>query len=275
MEKVNDYHIFNIENILVNFERKVWVIDKNNPTVPLMKIKESDYNLILSNIFQKQNYKISYNGKKLYLPKKIAEKIDIPLEDVGLSLREFIDKEYIDYSDVKINFNIFNHLRNKKVKIILLSNKLLENSMDELKENINEQLNTIGLEIEKIYYINKNIHVEDKNLMYVLNILLKYTLGIDIDIDENKFILDSEQAMGRCFYYDEDMNIINSLKYINEHFNTYYMNSSEDVQKTIEDGKHVYLSLITPNILNLFKTYKYTLTIDSINESKLLRFNNF
>ena len=35
-------------DILVNVENKAWIVDKNNPNVPIYKISKSDFNLIKS-----------------------------------------------------------------------------------------------------------------------------------------------------------------------------------------------------------------------------------
>ena len=49
-------HIFDID-VLLTTESKPWIIDKNNPNIPLLKLEKSDFNLIKNDVFKKQNNK--------------------------------------------------------------------------------------------------------------------------------------------------------------------------------------------------------------------------
>jgi hypothetical protein len=38
-------HLFDLDTILV-VDKMIWIIDKKSPNIPILKIKESDFNLI-------------------------------------------------------------------------------------------------------------------------------------------------------------------------------------------------------------------------------------
>ena len=75
-------HFFDIDT-LIKLENQAWVVDKNNPNIPIMKISKSDFNLIQNGIYRKQNNKIEFNGKLFWLPTELVNKLKMRLVTTG------------------------------------------------------------------------------------------------------------------------------------------------------------------------------------------------
>ena len=69
-------HIFDIDT-LISVDSHPWIVDKNNPNNPLMKISKTDYNLFKNGVYKKQGNKIEYNGKTYWLPSDVFEKLKV------------------------------------------------------------------------------------------------------------------------------------------------------------------------------------------------------
>ena len=50
-------YFFDIDTILTVYN-KVWIVDKSNPNMPLLRINQSDFNLIKSGVYKNQGNKI-------------------------------------------------------------------------------------------------------------------------------------------------------------------------------------------------------------------------
>ena len=54
-------YFFDIDSILTVYN-KVWIVDKSNPNIPLLRINQSDFNLIKSGVYKNQGNKINFAG---------------------------------------------------------------------------------------------------------------------------------------------------------------------------------------------------------------------
>ena len=112
-------HFFDIDT-LIKFNNKAWIVDKNKPSKPIMKISKSDLSLISSGIYRKQGNKIEFNGKIFWLPTDMYNEIKVKakfhksnLSDLAISLQEFYNKDIIDNINFDLNLDLILKLKNK------------------------------------------------------------------------------------------------------------------------------------------------------------------
>ena len=91
----NVAHFFDL-NCLIKINQQAWVVNKDNPNLPLYKIPPSEFRLIKSGIYAKKGNKIDFNGTTYYLPdelwnrlKIISSKNNINFSNFVISLQEF------------------------------------------------------------------------------------------------------------------------------------------------------------------------------------------
>ena len=69
-------HFFDIDTILI-VDNRVWIVDKAVPNKPIMKLSQSDFNMIKSGIYKNQNNTIEFSGKLYHLPTDMMENLKI------------------------------------------------------------------------------------------------------------------------------------------------------------------------------------------------------
>ena len=119
-------HFFDLETI-IRSDSKIWVVDKSKPSLCLLKVDQSDFNLIRSGIFRKQGNLIRFAGVDYYLPDEIMNKVKIVAKNMkantsnlAFSMREFIDPDYIGTVNHTIDVGAISHLRNTQDDILYM-----------------------------------------------------------------------------------------------------------------------------------------------------------
>jgi len=285
--KTNKCHIYDLENSLVNIERKIWIIEKSNPSEPILKLSESDFKLIESGIFRSQNNCIKFNGKTYFISDemikrlgKIAEEKRFNIENLGISLREYLDKEIIDTLKFNILKENISHLRNKTEDFYIISTRLIEDKYTKLTNKLSEELTKEGITVEKIYFINETFYNQDvdETLYKKAVILLQHLFGLKIK--DHKFVAESTQRYNNVCYYDASTSAINYLKNINTTLDEVYNNTENEslrnVVKTILSKLKlkVELNLVTTNEVNMFNTTDVNIDL-VIKESFIKKFHQF
>ena len=122
-------HIFDLDTILI-LEQKVWIVSKDNPAQPIIRIDESEFNLIKSGIYKSQNNKLEFSGKTYWLPTKLMNTLKVKVKNLGtdlttlaVSMQEFLNKDIIDEKDFKINFDVISHIKNTLDHVYIISAK--------------------------------------------------------------------------------------------------------------------------------------------------------
>ncbi len=77
-------HFFDLDTI-IRIDNKVWIIDKKNPNNPILKISQSDFNLIRKGIYRSHNQRLSLNGTNYWFPEEIMNQIKTKRPDILVS----------------------------------------------------------------------------------------------------------------------------------------------------------------------------------------------
>lgn len=265
--KTTKCHIYDLENSLVNIERKIWIIEKNNPTEPILRLSESDFKMVESGIFRGQGNRVEFNGRTYYISNdmikrlgKIAERKTFNLNNLGISLREYLDKELIDKLKFQILSENISHLRNLTEDFYIISTRLIEDKYTKLTNELSEELTNEGIKVEKIYFINETFYNQDEDETSYKKavILLQHLFGLKIK--DHKFVAESTERYNEVCYYDAVESTISDLKSINTIFESIYNNTENEslrnVVKTLLEklDLKVQLNLVTTNELNRFNT---------------------
>lgn len=264
--KILKCHIFDIES-LWDIDQNVWIVDKNNPSVPLVKISESDFNLIESGVYKSQENLLRFNSKDFYIPDELMDELrvlskkneDMDINSLAFSMREYLDKDYINNLKFEILEENFTHLKNKVDDIYIISTKIVEEKYSKIIKKLEEKLNKKGLNIEKYYLTSKSINFnnEDKDIFTKGNVILKHSIGHNIK--DSKFISEDVKKYDIINYYDSNSNIISNLiGNLQSQFEHLFYNSDDIIKKDILDNyndngnNEVMFNYITSNEINRF-----------------------
>jgi hypothetical protein len=268
-------HFFDIDT-LIKLENQAWVVDKNNPNIPIMKISKSDFNLIQSGIYRKQNNKIEFNGKVFWLPTELVNKLKIKAKtyktefsNLAISLQEFLNKDIIDEMDFELKLDTISQLKNKTDDIYIICSKQTKRNYQTLIDKLEEKLKEQGLKVKNFYFISDNFYNQNKDEVNFkkMRLLLQHLIGYKTD--GNKFIDEEITRYDQVSFYDNNYDTLNISDGINGLLEITLSNTDKGLKDVIKediiDYKPVLLvNKINDNHYNKTETKKVILSLSNL-----------
>lgn len=283
-------HFFDLDGTLWGIKTKAWIIDKNNPSVPLIILDNGELIDILFGVYKKDEIVVEYNGQKFWISKKILKKINkirpnLKEDKLGVSFIEKVNPVF--YKNLTFYKENIKHLVGvKDIDIGILSARFSEENDQKILALLREELDNIGLEINKFYYVSDHYipRTNDRVNYKKLNILLEHLTGFKIVSDH--FVPIKQNSYQNVYFYDDEFQNINVANQLQDIFEEYLRNTDEEVYDSIMKRIHnnvptLYTNLVTNNSLNRFKTSKIILKepkkfpIKIEEKNTLLRFDKF
>jgi hypothetical protein len=258
------YYYFDIDYTLIIPESKLVIIDKKNPSEILHRFSNSD-EILLKTHWKRYNNNVQYNGKEFYISDDLKKKIDLPLDRIGISYREWKDEEILNKQSKNLEFLQYNieHLKNIKddYEICLLSARSRIYNHDEFLSKLKRCVYDITFKnINKIYFIDnlEDVENEDEISFRKSKILLETLIGYKIK--NNKFTNLECPVSTHVHFYDDDNKNIDYSKKLQEIFDMVLINTQDLnlVKKILErvqtENLYYNINMITNNKLNKFVT---------------------
>ena len=274
-------HIFDIDT-LISVDSHPWIVDKNNPNNPLMKISKTDYNLFKNGVYKKQGNKIEYNGKTYWLPsdvfeklKVIAKKNKIGLNDFAISLKEFLNEDMADELNFEINWESIKHLKNKNEDIYIVCSNNTEKYYGKILKKLMEKLKWEGIDVKKFYYINETFYNINTDEIIFKKALINLQHLIGYEIQKEKFIDKEVTKYSKLNFYDNDFDTLKMIDEINSYLRFILSKSDVGIKQVVKEGidydkLEFVVNKITGNKYNNIITKSV-----KINNSYLMKFENF
>lgn len=285
---------FDLDNTLWYIKSDIWLIDKNDPSTPIIKISAVEFALINSGIYVKDNLEINYNGETFFISNDMFERIrrkskNIKLSSLGISYSEYFDEEILNNKNVTFLLDNIKHLIGKNVEIGVLTARSDRRKHANLLNKLRLILKNYGLEIDRIYFVSESIKVIANNgLIYDKNkILIEHLVGLKIENDH--FVPIKKESYDKVYFYDDVKSNFMSANSLQDYFDFLVSNSDDECVEFINsrlENKKIYLinNLITNNQVNPFetqiielkRTIKYPIkVIDNRLTIKFEKFNKF
>lgn len=283
---------FDLDNTLWYIKSDIWVIDKNKPSAnPILKISQTEFALIKSGIYIKDDIRIEYNNERFFISKDMLERIlrkkKIRLGDIGISYVEYFDEDILNKKEVQFLLNNVKHLVGKNVEIGVLTARSDRKKHANLLNQLRLKLKEYGLEIDKIYFVSESIRMtgySDKITYDKNKILLEHLVGLTIE--GNKFVPIKKDSYTKVYFYDDVKTNIMSVNSLQDYFDFLVRNSEDEVLEYINNRLEVndlvlINNLVTNNEINPFDTniiklnspVKYPIKVE---DKKLtVKFENF
>jgi hypothetical protein len=268
-------HFFDLDTILTT-DNKVWIVDKTIPNIPIMKISQSDFNLIKKGIYKSQGNSINFSGHTYWLPTDLFEKLKIKaknhradVSNLAFSLQEFMNKELIENLDYDINLENILHLKNTDDDIYVICSKNTKRNYELMISKIEDKLKENGLIIKKFYFISETFYnrVSDDISHKKVRLLLQHILGLKTESD--KFTEEKLDQYDELFFYDDEENVIKLAKESNRLLTVLLSNTEtklkEIIKEDLKSKNHtLYVNLITGNKVNRFVTTKVDIQFSNL-----------
>lgn len=256
-------HFFDIDT-LIRVDNSVWIVSKSKPSIPIVKITKSEFNLIKKGIYRKFNSSLDINGTSYWFPENLLNELKIKskkqnfdISNLSFSMQEFTNKEIIENLDYQIIVEHFQHLKNKVDDIYVICSKMSKNSYEPIVSKLEKELEDIGLKIKKFYFLSETFYnrKEDDIAHKKVRLLLQHLMGLKTDGD--KFTDEEVSKYDLIYYYDDEPKVISLAQNSNSLFSILLDNSEQfikDIIKNIVKSKDnsIIVRTVTHNKINLF-----------------------
>lgn len=289
MEQVSNKAFFFDLNSLVTTNSKVWIVDRDKPNKPILRIPKSDFNLIKKGVYKKDNIKFEMQGESYWISKELFDQIKIKAKNQNLnisklafSMQEFMNKDIIEKNDFTIHLENIRHLKNTSGDIYIICSKNTKNNYELIISKLEDKLKEIGLIVKNYYYISETFYNRDEDDINnkKVRLLLQHLIGLKTDGD--KFSHTEITKYDVINFYDDEARVIELAKNANNVLQFLIENSEDLVKDRVKEVLkqsqcELIINQVTFNKVNLFVSSKVELQYQNVIkkfESFVFRINN-
>lgn len=289
MEQISNKAFFFDINTLVTTNSKVWIIDRDKPNKPIIRIPKSDFNLIKKGVYKKDNIKFDMQDESYWISKELFDQIKVKSKKQNLnvsrlafSMQEFMNKDIIENNDFTIHLENIRHLKNTSGDIYIICSKNTKNNYELVISKLEDKLKEIGLVVKNYYYISETFYNRDEDDINnkKVRLLLQHLIGMKTE--GNKFTHTEITKYDVISFYDDEARVIELAKNANNVLQFLIENSEDLVKDRVkevlkENVCELVINHVTFNKVNLFVTNKVELQYQNVIkkfESFVFRINN-
>jgi hypothetical protein len=245
-------HFFDLDGVLWKTNAHWWIVNKDKPTKPVMRITQEEGAKCISGEWKEHGYHIKgvYDA---WLSEEMFQKTNKHLlSNLDLRFDEFNEKKYLQQQAKNIEFYIDNimHLSNINDEIAILTARGNKDNHNILLDKLNNILKNNNIKLSnKIYFVNDDSkkRLNGSSSYLKANILLEHLVGFKIN--DNGFFEEQDEFEHVVFYDDEWKNIETSLNLKDILYNN--LNKSDTkFQKAVKERLRKNKTLLCKHILN-------------------------
>lgn len=268
-------HFFDL-NTAITVESKVWIVSKINPNKPIIKISQSEFNLIKKGIYRRTGQSILFGSSEFFITNELFEKIKlsckknkVEITDLSFSMQEFMNPEIINDLQYKIWKEHFINLKNSNDDIYMICSKNTKRNYEELIIKLEKFLGELGLKIKNYYFFSETFYNRDEEKIAhnKIRLLIQHAIGLKTEGD--KFTEEELTQYDEVFYYDDEQTALRLGKQSNSILKFLYDNSDKEIKERvnsiIEENKiKIVINEATYNKVNKFVGTSIELKLDKI-----------
>jgi hypothetical protein len=215
-------------------------VSKLKPNEPILKISQSDFNLINKGVFKKTGQPLTLSGKEYYLPNELLEKLKLNCKklkteiiDLSFSMQEFMNPDIIEKLTYRIWKEHFINLKNSNDDIYIICSKNTKRNYEKLIYKLEEFLKDLGLKVKNYYYFSETFYNRDEEKIAhnKVKLLIQHSIGIKTEND--KFTDEELAQYDEIFYYDDERTSLRLGKQANSILKFLYDNSENTIKEKI------------------------------------------
>lgn len=262
-------HFFDIETV-IRSDAKIWIVDKSKPSDCLVKVDQSDFNLIRNGVFRSHGNLVRFAGVDYFLPDEIMNRVKIVAKNrrantsnLAFSMREFIDPEHIGSVNHTVDVGVLSHLRNTQDEVYFICSRKAKKSYDVLIDMVEEKLEDLGIS-PKYYFISETFYErdDDSTSFDKIRLLLQHMVGRKSE--GRKFTDEIVSQYDEVNFYDEDVRTAHLAKEVSGMLSVMLGNSDSSVREALKSflkshSPVLVVNIVTPNLRNRFSTERIRL----------------
>lgn len=274
---MNNAHFIDLD-VILKTESKPWIVSKENPNIPILKIDPSDFKIFQSGIYRNQNNKIEFNGKTFWLSNEVMNKVKLAakkykadLSNLAISLQEYLNPQLIENIPFQIDLSPFNSIINTDDDIYIICSKNNKRNYEKQIQKLEENLKEKGLQIKNFYYISETFmnRNEDDIAHLKVKLILQHLIGLKTEVD--KIVSEEITDYTKITFYDDSKSAIELAKRINHVLESLLMKTEKDVKLKVKDKIQNVDSMLVVKEYTHNKSKKFLETIIQLEYSNVIK----
>lgn len=268
-------HFFDMD-VILRLDSKVWIVDKDSPNIPIVKISKSDFNLIKKGIYKSQRHSVKFSGENYWIPEDLFNLLKIKsknhkvdFSNLAFSMQEFMNKELIENLNYEILLENILHVKNTDDHIYIICSKNSKKNYETMIDKLEEKLKDNGLKIQDYYFISETFYNRDSDSIThkKVRLLLQHLIGLKTNVD---FFTDEKlHQYDEMFFYDDDESSISLSKNVNVLLMALISKTDSSVKQIIKnmlkEKEHLlFVNYFTGNKVNRFIETKVLLEYSNL-----------
>lgn len=234
-------HFFDL-SVLIELNSKVWLVSKTKPSVPIVKITSSEFNLIKKGVYVKFGERMKIGGTDYWISKELSDEIKVKciksntdISDLSFSMQEYMNPSIIEKLDFTIYKDNLYNLKNVDDDIFIICSKNTKKNYEFLINKLEDFLASLGLKVKNYYYISETYfnRNEDEISHKKIRLLLQHLVGHKTEVD--KFTEEEITKYDTIFFYDDSKESIEMAKNINDTLMFIQKNSEKSISDKIKE----------------------------------------
>lgn len=265
-------------NIIINTEVKPWVVSKDNPNIPIMKIDKYQFNSFKSGIYKSHNNRIKFNGETFWLSNDFMNKLKIKskkykvdISNLAISMQEFLNPDVIENIKFDLDISIFNPIINTNDDIYIICSKNKKKYYNKQIEKLEDELTKIGLKIKSYYFLSETFYNKDNDeISYTkVKLLLQHLLGLKTE--KNKIVDTEITEYDKVTLYDDELSTITLTKNINNLLENLLIETEKEVKLIVKDKLRSKDKLVISKLYTHNKSKKFEETLIPLEFSNVIK----
>lgn len=265
-------------DIILKVDSKPWIVSKDNPNIPILKIDPSDFKIFKSGIYRHQKNKLEFNDKTFWLSNDFMNKVKLAskkykadIANLAISMQEYMNPELIDNVPFDIDLGIFKPIINTNDDIYIICSKNTKRNYIKQIEKFEEKLKELGLVIKNYYYISETFmnRNEDDIAYSKVRLLLQHLLGFKCEGE--KFIDEEITDYDQVYFYDDSKASLELAKRISNVLEKLLIKTEEGVKLKVKDKIKLNSNVLNINEWTYNKVKRFNQTIVSLEISDVIK----
>lgn len=263
-------------DVILNTNSMVWIVDKLVPNIPILKISQSEFNLIKKGIYKGQENSMKFGGSDYWISSDFMDKIKIKsknhqanFSNLIFSMQEFMNKELIENLEYTLNLDNILHLKNTDDDIYFICSRNNKKNYELMISKIEDKLKENGLIIKNYYFISETFYNrnEDQISHKKIRLLLQHLVGLKTDGD--KFTDEEIERYDEVYFYDDEECAIKLAIDSNKLLTFLLSNTDPNLKDRIkselkEEERLLFVNYVTGNRVNRFITTKVKIEFSNL-----------
>jgi hypothetical protein len=234
--------IVDLDGTLWNLDSSPWIILKEDPSKPVLRISKND-RILIENDTVNSDLVIEHCGRRIHISEEMLKKIQSKIgrkvtpEKLGFSYAEWImPEELAKQADNMFYYEgVIKDLAKKPGDTVILTSRFNQGKHTALLMNLERKLAEYKVQVKDFHFVGNSNAYPDKeaNAAKKSYVVLQYLIGLQIDRLKKRFLQQKTDSYVLVDFYDDEPINLSNVENLQSYLNTCFYNSDQDVKRMV------------------------------------------